>query len=376
MIIIKILHINSYYYSSSVHQQLQLFLHDHNIESSTYAPVSKGYVGRNECAFGCEDYVKKSECYNKVDRYFFHIKHQKILNDILRHYDAKNFHCIHAHSLFSNGYVARQLKMRWSIPYIVAVRDTDINVFFKRMLHLRKLGRQILQDASKIVFLSIGARDNVLDNYVPSELRNSLLAKSIIIPNGIDDFWLQNKFLPKNIKKRKSIRLLHVGAISKRKNLLNTAKAVEILVEKGHDVQYTVVGKIMNEKVFKKIQAKSFVKYHPPKNKEELLEIYRENDIFVMPSITETFGLVYPEAMSQGLPVIYTKDQGFDGQFNEGEVGYPVFCNDPYDIAEQIENIMGNYNGISKKCIVCVDRFNWADIAKVYIEQYDAVINS
>jgi len=236
--------------------------------------------------------------------------------------------------------------------------------------------RQILQDASKIVFLSIGARDNVLDNYVPSELRNSLLAKSIIIPNGIDDFWLQNKFLPKNIKKRKSIRLLHVGAISKRKNLLNTAKAVEILVEKGHDVQYTVVGKIMNEKVFKKIQAKSFVKYHPPKNKEELLEIYRENDIFVMPSITETFGLVYPEAMSQGLPVIYTKDQGFDGQFNEGEVGYPVFCNDPYDIAEQIENIMGNYNGISKKCIVCVDRFNWADIAKVYIEQYDAVINS
>ena len=109
------------------------------------------------------------------------------------------------------------------------------------MLHLRKLGRQILQDASKIVFLSIGARDNVLDNYVPSELRNSLLAKSIIIPNGIDDFWLQNKFLPKNIKKRKSIRLLHVGAISKRKNLLNTAKAVEILIEKGYDVQYTGV---------------------------------------------------------------------------------------------------------------------------------------
>ena len=38
--------------------------------------------------------------------------------------------------------------------------------------------------------------------------------------------------------------------------------------------------------------------------------IYRENDIYVMPSIIETFGLVYAEAMSQGLPVIYTRGQG------------------------------------------------------------------
>jgi len=47
-----------------------------------------------------------------------------------------------------------------------------------------------------------------------------------------------------------------------------------------------------------------------------------------MPSITETFGLVYAEALSQGLPVLYTRGQGFDRQFEEGEVGYAVDCFD------------------------------------------------
>ena len=43
-----------------------------------------------------------------------------------------------------------------------------------------------------------------------------------------------------------------------------------------------------------------------------------------MTSLGESFGLTYAEAMSQGVPVIYSKGQGFDGQFKEGVVGYHV----------------------------------------------------
>lgn len=55
-----------------------------------------------------------------------------------------------------------------------------------------------------------------------------------------------------------------------------------------------------------------------------------------MPSFTESFGLVYAEAMSQGLPVIYSKGQGFDGQFAEGVVGYHVDAHDPEELCENI----------------------------------------
>ena len=78
-------------------------------------------------------------------------------------------------------------------------------------------------------------------------------------------------------------------------------------------------------------------------HKDELLKEYRLNDIFVMPSKTETFGLVYAEAMSQGMPIIYTKNQGFDGQFCEGYVGYHVKYNDYRYIAKKISRIYSEY---------------------------------
>ena len=69
---------------------------------------------------------------------------------------------------------------------------------------------------------------------------------------------------------------------------------------------------------------------------ENFIKYFIESDIFVMPSRYETFGLVYVEALSQGLPVIYTRGQGFDGQIPDGEVGYSVKCNDVNEIAEKL----------------------------------------
>ena len=74
-----------------------------------------------------------------------------------------------------------------------------------------------------------------------------------------------------------------------------------------------------------------------------------------MPSFTESFGLVYAEAMSQGLPVIYSKGQGFDNQFPEGMVGVHVSAYDAHDVAEGIEKVVNNFyqmtqNTVSGNC--------------------------
>lgn len=45
-------------------------------------------------------------------------------------------------------------------------------------------------------------------------------------------------------------------------------------------------------------------------DKTKIIDVYRDSDIFVMPSKFETFGLVYVEALTQGLHLIYTKGQG------------------------------------------------------------------
>lgn len=370
----KILNINSYYYSSTVHRELQLALLESAVDTFTYVPVFEGYKARAECSSSQEEWVERVECYKEVDRLVFYIKHNKILKNIVKKVDIENYDILHAHSLFSNGYIAYKLKQRYNIPYVVAVRNTDVNTFFRRMIHLRKLGNKILINADAIIFLSKPYKNMVIEKYVQEKYIDEIIGKSHVIPNGIDKYWLENMVPPRKIVDNKSIKLLHVGAISKNKNIINTLKACDILICEGYRIKYTAVGKVVDQRSYNEIVNRSYAKHLPQMKKEQLKDIYKKNDILVVPSRTETFGLVYPEAMSQGLPVIYTKGQGFDGQFEDGEVGYSVQCDRPEEIAEAIIKILENYNSTSSNCIKNVEKFRWSNIEKSYQDVYDDFI--
>ena len=97
--------------------------------------------------------------------------------------------------------------------------------------------------------------------------------------------------------------------------------------------------------------------------------------MFILPSFKETFGLVYAEAMSQGLPIIYSAGQGFDQQFKDGVVGYPVNNNDPQDIAVKIKEVINNYSEISKACVTKVYKFDWDKVSDNYIKVYQEILN-
>jgi glycosyltransferase involved in cell wall biosynthesis len=210
---------------------------------------------------------------------------------------------------------------------------------------------------------------------VPHSIKEVIFDKSVTIPNGIDDFWFYNIGTPKQEPKMTNLKLLQIGDINKNKNIETTVKAVKLLNEKGYKVKLDVVGKVKDQKVFKKIKEIDFVNYLGFKTNVELLEIYRNNDIFILPSINETFGLVYAEAMSQGLPVIYSRGQGFDRQFQDGEVGYSVDSLDANDILRRIEDLIGNYELVSYKCIKQCKKFSWNHIQNKYSVIYKSITN-
>ena len=56
-----------------------------------------------------------------------------------------------------------------------------------------------------------------------------------------------------------------------------------------------------------------------------------------MPSSNETFGLVFIEALSQSLPIIYTKGEGIDGYFKDDFIGKAVNSKDNQSIAYAIK---------------------------------------
>ncbi|TGE34860.1 glycosyltransferase [Desulfosporosinus fructosivorans] len=367
----KILHINSYYNGSCFYKNLFDKQQDSGLDISVYVPMAKGTPSST---LNLGEYTTTSPNHGKYDRVLFHIKHRKIYKDIIKKFEMKEFDIVHAHSLFSNGYIALRLKKIYGLRYIVAVRNTDVNTFFKYMIHLRKLGVDILNEAEKVIFLSKPYRDFVIERYVPTKLKKEILNKTEIIPNGIDDFWLKNLGTSRASSGHNNLRLVYAGVINKNKNLKTTVKAIGLLQKKGYDVQFTVIGRIADKSIHQQIISLPFVKYIEPKPKEELIEIYCKEDIFIMPSIKESFGLVYAEAMSQGLPVIYTKGQGFDGQFEEGLVGYHVDCFNAEEIARRIIDIYSDYQGMSERCRVLSDTFDWKSIAPVYFDIYKSIV--
>lgn len=371
----KVLHINCNYAGTALHRNMITQLNALEIESCVYVPV---YDAKGVSVDTPGARVILSECFRKRDRYIFDYKQHKIITDLKSKIDVKEFDCIHAYTLFTDGNTVRELSREHKIPYVVAVRSTDVHAFFRKAVYLRRRGVAILRDAAKVFFLSESYRKLVLEKYVPAKYRQEIYDKSCIMPNGIDDFWLEHLYSAKKehekeIMKRlaaKELRVVYAGTIMKRKNPVATQEALQILRKKGWKVSFTAVGRVKDNDVKEQMCAYPDTTYVEQKTKEELIDYYRESDLFVMPSYAETFGLVYSEAMSQGLPVLYTKGQGFDGQFPDGMIGYAIEPDKPEDIAEKIELAVSRYEALTEQVLINAERFRWSDICRQYASIY------
>lgn len=280
---------------------------------------------------------------------------------------------LHANRFMSDGIICRSIYKKTYIPYVVSVRDSDINVkFLWRIPWIKRIGLKVLEDSGAVILLSETYRKKLFDK-IPSILRDRIDKKTHIIPNGIDRKFLNNKYRRNKIPAE--LKILYVGKVMKRKNIELTIEAVKSLISYGFSVTYTIVGDIIDESYREMINLNKFISYHPGTDVDGVIEQMRKADLFVMPSHTETFGLTYVEAMSQGLPVIYTRGQGFDGQFAEGEVGYHVSDKDKDDLVDKIKLIWQNYVEISNRCVKFADRFDWNRIVKEIREVYWSVLN-
>lgn len=362
-----ILHLAPDYINKPLYQHLLKALETHDIAREQYVYACDNAVHQIDVIPDNVHVVLRS--FSALERLLFFPKQRYLLNDIESVVPFSQVQLIHAHTLFSSGYMAYRLHQKYGIPYIVAVRNTDVNVFFKYMPHLRHIGREIAAQAQKIIFISPAYQKQVIGKYLPYEFKD----KSIVIPNGIDSMFLENTSLH---SLSNNVRLIYVGRIEKAKNVHTIIKVADMMIQEGLNVKLCLVGSIV-EPAYKSLIEKrnDYIEWHDQCPKEQVLAYLRQNDIFVMPSFHETFGLVYAEAMSQGLPVIYTRGQGFDGFFSEGEAGYSVSPNNADEIKEKIQLIVHNYPILSQRCVIHAGRFDWKHIATEYNTIYQTILS-
>jgi glycosyltransferase involved in cell wall biosynthesis len=112
------------------------------------------------------------------------------------------------------------------------------------------------------------------------------------------------------------IKLLYVGNLIHQKGLHVLLQALDVL--KNVEWVLTVVGRSELEPNYANLQQKyarehglsERVSFIGALDSEALARVYREHDLFIMPSVNEAYGIVYLEAMQFGLPVIGTNKGG------------------------------------------------------------------
>lgn len=368
----KILHVCCNYADTKVFKSLFSHLAAQGTAQSVYVPEKREKdMGRNVPEDGAFD-VHYSLIVRPIDKLLYFTKAWRALPDLLGKVDLAGVNLVHAHTLFTDGGIAYRLQRDTGLPFVVTLRFSDIEYFYKYEPHLRPHAARILRSASRILFLSPVHRDKVLSRYVAAGEREAMAAKSCVVPNGIEPVWLDAgaHALPSD-----RLKIAFAGKLTARKQPGKAVAAAELLAQRLPDravsLQLAGEGELRPQlERLHAVKAGRASLLGRMEGMDALKAFYDGCDLLLVPSTAETFGMVYLEAMSQGVPVLYTKGQGFDGQFPEGEIGYAVPCGDVQAQTEALKRVVQEYAQRSQRCVAGAEKYAWPRIAGMWMRLY------
>lgn len=375
----KILHISNDYSGSTVYMNLIRELDNLGVGQIVFTPIrGTESVGKNLVEFtNHSSQLIYSPILNwYLDRLLYPYKIYKIFKEIQKKVDFTDIDLIHAHTWYSDGGVAYFLAKKYKIPYIVSIRTTDLTVFQKKLAYLRPFGRFILKNSKSIILISASYLSHFVSQKSLQKIMPSVKEKMHIIPNGVDSYWIKNTFERHKSKlSTKRINLIYVGSFLKRKNVsLVQAAVIKLNQKNDYSFHLNIIGGGGSdcEKVISTVNAypEYFTCHGKVFDKNKLAELYRSSDIFVMPSSSETFGLVYIEAMLQGLPILYTQYEGIDGFYTEA-IGEKVKNSSVDEIADKLVKMAGNLNSYEIPIEKLKKNHDWVELAKKYLLIYN-----
>jgi glycosyltransferase involved in cell wall biosynthesis len=216
-----------------------------------------------------------------------------------------------------------------------------------------------------------------------------------IIPLGIELPELNGNDL--SLKKSRRPMILFVGRFERRKGFHTLIEAVPDVIEQCTDASFVFIGrdtfKDENNSSFRGDLKHSFkeqtLKKLPPKylrnieilshmDNQSLQKYLRRCDVFVAPSLFETFGLVYVEAMSYAKPVIGSNAGGIPEVVRDGVSGFLIDPDAPQALAKAIVRLIKD-PGLRQKMGAngrrsVEEHFNRALMAENTIKLYESLL--
>lgn len=377
-----ILHICNDFLGTKAHISLFTELDKLGIKQTIYVPLNPHTdpSSRNMCFKTAESRIIFSSRLANYHKIFYAVKIKRLVTDLEKSININDIDLIHAAILCNEGAVAYELQKKYHIPYISAVRNTDLNAYMRIFKWRMSYFRNIALHAEKIIFIS-SAYQTRLTNVLKAN--DIIKSKYLVINNGLADIYL-DKIYSKRKTMHSPVKVLFTGAFVKNKNIHGLVEAIKRLNDNGYKIQLSAIGNNLSTYFGEKKYAAKITEYEtkfpwfttfPAQPKEQLIESIRDHDIFALVSFKETFGLSYLEALSQGLPIIYTFNEGFDGTYPNGYVGFGAYAKKNQSIAEAIEHVIRNYEKLQKHVReVNLNKFRWSSIAQTYCDLYERII--
>ena len=175
-------------------------------------------------------------------------------------------------------------------------------------------------------------------------------SKIVVVPYGIDTGIFQPKAFD-SVCKERPLRLVFVGSIVQRKGLSYLLDAMRRL--KGEPVELTLIGRGARDEGLLKMYSDVSFRVLWNVSREELVREMRASDVFVFPSLVESFAHVILEAMSVGLPVLTTTNTAGPDLLGEGRMGFVGAIRDVDFLVDRIVWFLANRDAVAEMGRAC-----------------------
>jgi len=217
-----------------------------------------------------------------------------------------DFDVIHVHDwmCFPAGIAAKRFSGK---PLVVHIHSTEFDRSGKSVNPaICAIEKEGLEAADKIIVVSNLTRSIVAGKY------NIDPKKIITVFNAVEPVCAECSKNPREFSSNKVVSFM--GRITAQKGPEYFVEAASLVIQKMKNVRFVIAGngdllndirqKVLNLNISDHFYFPGFLV------NSEIAELFQSSDVFVMPSVSEPFGIVTLEAMQCGVPVVISKQSG------------------------------------------------------------------
>lgn len=281
---------------------------------------------------------------------------------------------IHIHTPCTLGYRATQAAQALGIP-VVATYHTHFPSYL-RYYRVKFLGpwiwkylRSLFNSTQKVI---VPSKATLI------ELQQNGFNNLVHIPHGVNTQCFSPKLRSTpwrhSVGGENKIIALFVGRLVWEKNLSLLVKMIPFLKNKNQ-IQFVFVGEgPAREELSRLIPEAHFTGFLGP---EVLPTAYASSDLFIFPSVTETFGNVTIEAMASGLTPICAAAGGACDIIQTNFNGLLTRPNDPEDFSKAIDFLVENPDQckkLSEQALKSASQYQWSKTIFDYENLYQNLV--